>query len=207
MIIAFRNVTPCSSVGCDQHLAAACFLWRQQTPTTSINLHGATFITICRETLLLCLSQYHLLSHIFYICYSLLSFFICFFHSEFSSFICSFLTLSYFYSTFLSTFFVPLSFIITPPPLHTHVAYCGKYLYQGFVAFHPNTAAGNVRGVNFYKGWFIRETLVCSLKLILYQKFSLPLATRLMKLRPALIKSGWVTLGVQNGIYRSRVLL
>lgn len=210
MIIGFRNVTPCSSVGCDQRLAAACCLWRQLKPATSIYLRGATSIAICTKTLRLCLSQYYLLP--FYFLHLLLFDFLLYlflpFHSEFSSFINVLL-----YPSPLSIlpFCLPFcsSVLYHYPLCHsTHMLLIETHIcIKGLSLSHPNTAAGNVTGVNFHKGWFIRETLVCSLKLILYQKFSLPLATRLMKLRPALIKSGWVTLGVQSGICRSCALL
>lgn len=210
MMTGFRNVTPCSSVGCDQRLAAACCLWRQQTLATSTNLHGATSITICRETLRLCLPQYHLFPSIFYICYSSLSFFVYSFLSILNSLLSSLLfsnpPLFLFYlSVYL---FVSPSFIITPFLHSTHMLLIEAHIcIKGLSLSHPNTAAGIVRGVNFYKGWFIRETLVCCLKLILHQKFSLPLATRLMKLRPPLIKSVWVTVEVQSGMCRSCMLL
>jgi hypothetical protein len=130
------------------------------------------------------------------------------FHSEFSLFY-----LCFFYPSPLSIlpFCLPFcsSVLYHYPLFHpTHMLLIEAHIcIKGLSVSRPNTAAGNVRGVNFYKGWFIRETLVCSLKLILYQKFSLSLDTRLMKLRPALIKPVWVTIGVQSGICKSRVLL
>ena len=59
------------------------------------------------------------------------SFWILFFY------LCSFLPLSSFYSTFLSTFLFLRPLSLPPLPLHTHVAYWGSYLYQGFVGFSP----------------------------------------------------------------------
>jgi hypothetical protein len=67
---------------------------------------------------------------------------------------------------------------------------------KGLSLFHPNSAAGNVRGWHCYKGRFIREVSVCSLILILYQKSPFPVApfaTRLIKLRPPLMKPDRVT--------------
>jgi hypothetical protein len=118
MITGFRNVTPFISVGCDQCLAAACCLWRRQIPATSTNLHGVTYITICRETLHSCLSQYHLLSFILCISYSLLSFFIYSFLSILNSFLSSlFLSTPLLFLFYLSVYlFVPSSCIITPSP-------------------------------------------------------------------------------------------
>lgn len=115
MTIGLRNMTPCSSAGCDQRLAAASCLWRQQTLATSINLHDATSIAVSRKTLRLCLSQCRLLRSISYICYYLLSFiysFLSVLNSLLSSLFFSILLLFLFY---LSVYiFVPPSFIITP---------------------------------------------------------------------------------------------
>lgn len=127
----------------------------------------------------------------------------------FSSFlVLSSVFLSFFYSSLLSVFHFFLvcspnslsasSFLSVPissPHTHTHMLLITAHInIKGLTRFHPNSAAGNVRGVHCYRGRFIREVSVCSLKLILYQKSSLPLATRLIKLRPALMKSDCVTL-------------
>lgn len=139
MTIGFRNVTPCNSAGCDQLLAAASCLWCQQTPATSINLHDASPLqsvekhSVCVFCNVICCL---LFSTFAIICFPSLSipsfpFWILFFHP------CSSLSHFSFYSTFLSTFLFLRPLSLPPLPLHTHVAYWGSYLYQGFVAFSP----------------------------------------------------------------------
>lgn len=163
-------------------------------PATCTNLRGATSITICREMLRFCISHCHSLTHFLHFLHLLFFVFLLYLflplHSEISSFISVLFQPSPFY---ILPFCLPFcSSVLYHYPLFpsTHMLLIEAHIcIKGLSLSHPNTAAGNVRRVNFYKGWFIRETLVCSLKLILYQKFSLPLATRLMKLRPALIKS------------------